>query len=235
MEAGLMTAMALGFVLGMRHALDADHVVAVSTIVSRDKSLWGSATIGLFWGLGHTLTLFAAGALILTLKITIPEKVALVMELAVGIMLVFLGGIVAAGLIREHLHLHPHQHDGESHLHLHTHPPVEPHLHPHTIRRRYRSLMVGMVHGLAGSGALMLLIVSTIRSVLEGLIYIVLFGAGSILGMMLITIVVSIPFVYTAVHFNRLNKILTAIASVASIGLGTLLIYQVGFVEGLFL
>lgn len=234
-DIGFMTVMALGLVLGMKHALDADHVVAVSTIVSRDKSIKGSSLIGAFWGLGHTITLFAVGVVILTLKITIPDKVALAMELAVGIMLVFLGGMVAAGLIREQLHLHPHQHEGQAHLHLHTHAAVEPHRHQHAIRRGYRSMAVGMVHGLAGSAALMLLVVSSIGSTIEGLIYILIFGGGSVIGMMFVTILVSIPFIFSAVHFSRLNWLLTGGASVASIGLGAMLIYDIGFVKGLFL
>ena len=235
MEVGFLTVLALGFVLGMKHALDADHVVAVSTIVSKNQSFLSSSIIGAFWGLGHTVTLFGVGLAILTLKITISDTMALAMELAVGIMLVFLGGIVAAGLIREHLHLHPHQHDGRAHLHLHVHPPVEPHGHQHAIRRGYRSMAVGMVHGLAGSAALMLLVVSSIHSVMEGLGYILIFGIGSLVGMMLISMLISIPFIFSAVHFNRLNKALTAFASLASIGLGTLLIYEIGFVKGLFL
>ncbi|HEY5595157.1 MAG TPA: urease accessory protein UreH [Nitrospiria bacterium] len=235
MDVGFLTVLALGFVLGMKHALDADHVVAISTIVSKSQSFLSSSLIGAFWGLGHTLTLFGVGLAILTLKITISYKMALAMELAVGLMLVFLGGIVAAGLIRDYLHLHPHQHDGQAHLHLHTHPPVEPHSHQHAIRRGYRSLAVGMVHGLAGSAALMLLVVSSIHSVVEGLGYILVFGIGSLVGMMLISMLISIPFVFSSVRFNRLNKLLTAFASLASIGLGTLLIYDIGFVKGLFL
>ncbi|MEK6683126.1 MAG: urease accessory protein UreH [Nitrospirota bacterium] len=235
LDIGFLTVLALGFVLGMKHALDADHVVAISTLVSKNKSFLSSSLLGAFWGLGHTLTLFGVGLAILTLKITISYKMALAMELAVGLMLVFLGGIVAAGLIRDYLHLHPHQHDGQAHLHLHTHPPVELHSHQHAIRRGYRSLAVGMVHGLAGSAALMLLVVSSIHSVVEGLGYILVFGIGSLVGMMLTSMLISIPFVFSSVRFNRLNKALTAFASLASIGLGTLLIYDIGFVKGLFL
>ncbi len=230
-----MTILALGFVLGMRHALDPDHVVAVSMIVSRGRSLVGSLLIGAFWGIGHTATLLGVGALILVLKVSIPAMVALAMELGVGIMLVFLGGVVAAGLVKERLHLHPHRHeDGAPHLHLHTHTDQEPHPHPHTLRRGYRSLAIGMVHGLAGSAALMLLIVANIDSIGQGLLYIVAFGAGSIAGMMLISTMIGLPFVYTAVRFSRLNRILTGFASAASIALGSVIIYEIGFVQGLF-
>lgn len=237
-EFGLVTVTALGFVLGMRHALDADHVVAVSMIVSREKSLFRSMIVGGFWGIGHTATLLAVGAAILLLKVTIPDSVALAMELAVGIMLVFLGGMVAANLVKERFHLHPHHHEGpeeSTHLHIHVHENHEPHPHSHQIPGRYRALAVGMVHGLAGGAALMLLVLSNIQSAGQGLLYISVFGLGSILGMMLVSLLVGIPLILTSVRFSGLNKTLTAFASLASIVLGTLIIYEIGFVRGLFL
>ena len=233
-EVGILTVLALGFILGMKHALDADHVVAVSSIVAKNRSLLSSSIIGAFWGIGHTITLFLMGFLILTLKITIPAQVALLMEMAVGVMLVFLGGIVAAGLIKERMDYHLHQHEGRSHVHVHKHTHVEPHQHQHAIRRGYRSMVIGMVHGLAGSAALMLLVVSSIQSVMEGLLYVVIFGLGSVVGMMIISTLISLPFVYTAFHFSWLNRTITAFASVASIFLGTAIIYEIGFVQGLF-
>ena len=234
MEIGVLAILALGFVLGMRHALDADHIVAVSTIVSKNKSILSALIIGAFWGVGHTLTLFLVGTVILIMQITIPDRIALLLEMTVGVMLVFLGGMVAASLIKERMDYHLHQHDGKSHLHLHKHTLVEPHLHQHAIRRGYRSMAVGMVHGLAGSAALMLLVVANIRSVMEGLLYIVVFGFGSVLGMMIVSTMISLPFVYTALHFARFNRTLTAFASLASIALGTAIIYDIGFVKGLF-
>ena len=233
-EEGILTVLALGFVLGMKHALDADHVVAVTTIVSKDRDLWGSTLVGAFWGIGHTATLFVVGFMILALKVTIPDKVALFLEMAVGVMLVFLGGVVAAGLLKERLDFHAHQHDGKEHLHVHKHSQVELHQHQHAIRRGYRSMFIGMVHGLAGSAALMLLVVTSIHSPMEGFLYIVIFGVGSVVGMMLISTLIALPFVYTAFHFTRLNGGITAFASVASIVLGAAIIYEIGFVRGFF-
>jgi high-affinity nickel permease len=233
-EVGVLTVLAVGFVLGMKHALDADHVVAVSAIVGKSRNILGASIVGAFWGIGHTVTLFLVGFLMLALKITIPKEVALLMEMGVGVMLVFLGGVVAAGLIRERLDYHLHDHNGEPHIHVHKHTHAEPHLHQHAFERGYRSMAVGMIHGLAGSAALVLLVVSTIESVVEGLLYVIVFGLGSVVGMVLISTLIGLPFVFTAIHFSRLNKTITAFASLASIGLGTAIIYEIGFVEGLF-
>lgn len=231
---GIVTVLALGFVLGMTHALDADHMVAVSALVSRERSIWSSSMIGAFWGMGHSLSLFLSGGIILALKISIPPVMTLAMEMAVGIMLVFLGGLVAANLIRDHFHIHAHEHDGKTHLHLHSHSNSEPHAHSHAVRRGTHSMLVGMVHGLAGSAALMLLVVSNIRSLAEGFLYLLMFGAGSITGMMIISMLIGLPFVYSAVRFNGLTRLITGGASLASISLGVFLIYDIGIRKGLF-
>lgn len=233
-DGGLVAVLALGFVLGMKHALDADHVIAVSTIVSKSHHVFGGTIVGAFWGLGHTLTLFLVGGVMLSLKVTIPHHVALMMEMAVGVMLVFIGGVVAAGLIKEQVDFHLHYHEGKSHFHPHKHSNIDPHDHQHAIQRGYRSMAVGMVHGLAGSAALMLLVVGTIGSTLDGILYIGLFGLGSILGMMMFTTLISLPFVYTAFRFSRFNRAITGLASFTSIILGTVIIYEIGFVRGLF-
>ena len=120
-DVGIMAVLALGFVLGMKHALDADHVVAVSAIAGNSRSIVGASIVGAFWGIGHTITLFLVGVLMLALKISIPPRVALLLEMGVGLMLVFLGGVVAAGLIKERLDFHPHEHNGNSHIHHQEH------------------------------------------------------------------------------------------------------------------
>lgn len=233
-DIGIVTVLALGFVLGMTHALDADHIVAVSTIVGKNRSIFGASIVGAYWGLGHTITLFLVGLLVLTLKISISPTVALLMELCVGLMLVFLGGVVAAGLIKERLDYHFHQHDGQAHLHVHKHSRWDPHDHQHAVRRRHRSMVVGMVHGLAGSAALMLLVMSSLDSILEGLFYILIFGLGSVTGMMGVSTLIGLPFMYSALRFSGLNWAITGFASVASMVLGTAIIYEIGFVKGLF-
>lgn len=212
----------LGFMLGLKHALDADHVVAVSAIVSENKNLRKSSLLGVFWGFGHTLTLLLVGLVVLVFKISIPENVALSLEFLVGVVLVVLGLTVL-----KKVHLHFHRHEEEKHIHIHSHKHENSHSHEH------RSFAVGVVHGLAGSGALMLLILATIDTVWQGIFYILVFGLGSILGMLLISTVIGLPFAATA-NFEKLNMRIRVVAGIISILLGIAIIIEIGLVEGLF-
>ena len=119
MEATFISILALGFILGIKHALEPDHVIAVSTIASRSKRLWSSSLAGVFWGIGHTLTLFIIGIIVILMKGQIPEKWAMSLEFLVGIMLVYLG--VKTIISFRNVHIHQHQHDGEQHKHVHSH------------------------------------------------------------------------------------------------------------------
>lgn len=230
-EATILTAMLFGFFLGIRHALDADHIVAVTTIVSRSQSFLRSAMVGLSWGIGHTLTLFAVGFGVLIFKLTIPDKLALSMEFVVGVILVLLGVSLIRQLVRGRVHLHWHQHGDKRHLHSHSHDETLAHDHQH-IRR---PLLIGMVHGLAGSGALTVLVLSTMSSVAQGLFLFLLFGVGSILGMLLFSGLISLPFRLTAGRSIRLNLWFQGAASLISMVLGVFIMWQTGFVGGLFL
>jgi high-affinity nickel-transport protein len=205
---------ALGFVLGMRHATDADHVIAVTTIVSRQKGLAQAALTGLLWGIGHSLTVIVVGAAIILFNVTIPERVGLGMELAVGVMLVVLGLVNMApffsfrpavwrhlGERSQHVHSHAHSHGDYVHTHPHGHSPES---HPHApdktpvaaLDRRFgrwklygfaRPVVIGVVHGLAGSAAVTLLIVAAVREPAWAVAYLIVFGLGTIGGMMLVT------------------------------------------------
>lgn len=228
MEPNLTIVLGLGLVLGMKHALDADHVAAVSTIVSKSGSLMKSSLVGLFWGLGHTATLFSVGLLLLLLKVSIPEKLALLAELAAGVMLVVLGLSLVRRLVRERLHCHFHSHGEGTHFHAHSHKDSVGHQHEH------KSLIVGMVHGLAGSAAVLLLALSAVRSVLLGIIYILFFGLGTVIGMTILTSIISLPFIFTASRLKKVNELISALAGVTSIALGFFIIYQVGWVRALF-
>jgi len=223
------TALALGFILGIKHALEADHVVAVSTIVSRDPRPLRSAMAGMFWGIGHTLTLFAAGIAVLFFKVSIPDRVALCFEFLVGAVLVGLGVQNLWHYWRTRFHAHSHA-SGETHTHFHSH--REDHDH-HMRDRRRRSLLVGMLHGLAGSGALVLLVLGTIDSPLEGAAYILIFGLGSVLGMMVIGAAMAMPFSRSAQRIGGLTKRIQLLAGGVSVLVGVLVMVQIGLLGGL--
>ena len=232
----LIGTLGLGFILGLKHALDADHVVAVSTIVSEHKSLSKSSLIGAFWGLGHTASLFLIGLVVILLRLTIPPKLALLMELGVAIMLVLLGSNIIWKFFKgKRIHVHTHEHDGLAHTHIHLHEgKEETHEHNHLIKLGSKPFLVGMVHGVAGSAALMLLVLTTIPSPLAGLLYILIFGIGSVGGMLIMSSLISLPFVFTANRFAVTNERIKALAGVLSITFGLFLGWQVGFIEGLF-
>lgn len=221
-----------GFLLGLKHATEADHLAAVSTIVTERRSLWSSALVGGLWGLGHTISLTLAGIFVLVLNFEISERAETALEFCVGIMLTLLGLNVLKKLVRGgHLHFHAHEHGQRAHVHPHIHEADhvdEPHTH-HGFRAGPRSLLIGMVHGMAGSAALMLLVIPTIESKALGLLYIIVFGIGSIGGMMLMSFLVGLPFTLTALRFNRLNGLLQGAAGMVSIGLGLLIVYEKGF------
>ena len=226
-----------GFVLGLRHATDADHLAAVSTIVSERRSLLGSAIIGGIWGLGHTISLLAAGVVVLLLDFQISEQNERMLEFFVGVMLVVLGLNVVRKIVQGgHLHFHAHEHGARQHVHPHVHESNvkdEPNTH-HGFSFSPRALVIGMIHGLAGSAALMLAIIPTINSRPLGLLYIAIFGIGSIGGMMLMSLLVGLPYVLTAMRFNRFNYLLQSIAGLISVGLGFFIIYEKAVIEGLF-
>ncbi len=224
-----------GFLLGLKHATEADHLAAVSTIVSERKSIWSSAFIGGIWGLGHTIALFIAGVFVVLLDFEITAQTERILEFCVGIMLVLLGANVLRKLIRgARLHFHAHKHGSHVHAHPHIHASCDaPHTH-HGFSFRPKALIVGMIHGLAGSSALMLLVIPTIESRAVGLLYILIFGAGSIGGMMLMSFLVSLPFQLTEKKFNRLNYFLQSVAGLVSVGLGLFIVYEKAIAKSLF-
>jgi high-affinity nickel permease len=229
----VFTLLGLGFVLGLRHALDADHVIAVSTLISEQRGVLRSMRIGMVWGIGHTASLAVVGLLVVGFGWQIPGALAVVAELCVGLMLVALGVRVLWKLQRGAvLHVHTHQHDARVHIHPHLHEAQsERPEHHHTVRASGKPFVVGMVHGLAGSAALMLIVLATIPTRIVGIVYIVCFGIGSIGGMALMSAVVSVPF-HAAVKHRFAAGIVQAIAGVLSIVFGLVLAWEVG-VEGI--
>jgi ABC-type nickel/cobalt efflux system permease component RcnA len=223
--------LALGFVLGLKHAIEADHIAAVSTIASEQASIVRSTFVGAFWGIGHTISLLVAGAAIVFLHIEISKLLSLVLEFAVGIMLIALGANALRKIFRGgHLHMHVHQHGGRLHAHPHVHESRQhdnlANHHGHKLHRR--PLIVGMIHGLAGSGALILLVLATIRQPLLALGYVLVFGLGSTGGMMLMSALVGLPTILTAERFARANMLLRVAAASFSVVLGCAITYELG-------
>lgn len=214
--------------MGIGHALDADHIAAVSSLVSKHKNLKKAAYSGISWGLGHTTTLFIAGLLILLLKISIPKKIALSFEFVVAIMILILGISVIRDVVINKKHLHVHNHDGTNHFHIHSHKETNVHSHNH------KSFFVGLIHGLAGSAGLMLLVLSTANSLTIGLSYILIFGIGSMIGMSIASSIISIPFVFTSNKLNKWNNRIRYATGIFSVMFGIFLMIKIGFFQGLF-
>jgi len=224
----------LGFFLGMRHATDPDHVVAVSTIVSQERCSARAALIGVLWGFGHTLTIFVVGAVIILLKVAIPARLGLSMELSVGLMLILLGILNLTGTIRW-----LQERSGAGVAAPRSCTPSNSQKRPGLVRSLgtyniLRPLLVGIVHGLAGSAAIALLVMSTIHDPWWAIAYLFLFGVGTIAGMMLITLAIGLPFTLTARRFSGGNRIMGIASGLVSLCFGLFLFYRIGFVDGLF-
>jgi ABC-type nickel/cobalt efflux system permease component RcnA len=250
----LLSIIAIGFFLGMRHATDPDHVIAVTTIVSRQRNVGRAALVGVFWGLGHTLTIFAVGSAIILFNLVIPTRVGLSMELSVGIMLIVLGiwNVVSflravPGAATPAVHSHAHDHDGHVHIHEHAHA-ADPHAHPHqhaqlaALDQRFgnagsyqllRPLLVGIVHGLAGSAAVALLILASIQNSRWAIAYLLVFGVGTIAGMMLITMSLASTFHFVGNKFERFSQRLAMASGLISVAFGLLIAYQICVTQGL--
>jgi ABC-type nickel/cobalt efflux system permease component RcnA len=229
MDATVATALAGGFVLGLQHALDPDHLVAVSTIVSDHKSLRRSSLIGTFWGLGHSASLLGVGLAIILLRVTIPETILPWMEAPVAVMLIALGISATRRALRErgvqiHTHVHEHGHRPHEHVHVHL---GEEHNHTHRMfKLGRRPFAVGLVHGFAGSAALTLLVLTKIPSIALGLVYMAVFGIGSIGGMLIMSAVISLPFVLTARRFETINGMIRLCAGVFSLAFGLMIAWE---------
>ena len=236
----LVSLLLSGFAIGLLHALDADHLAAVSTLVAERKSLRSSTLIGGWWGLGHTLSLLTAGVLVILLQVQISPRLEQSLEFCVALMLIGLGANVLYKLYKGgSVHVHVHSHGGHQHIHPHLHAPqnktaeAEAETH-HGFKLGARPLLIGMVHGLAGSAGLFLLGVAAIQSVVGKFLYIAIFGVGSIGGMMLMSSLLSLPAYLAARHFTRAYSAVRLLAGCFSFGFGLWLAYEIGIGEGLF-
>lgn len=233
----MLTWVLFGFLLGLQHALEADHIAAVTSIAA-DKA--GFRTIlrhGSLWGLGHALMLGAVGGAIYALQLTLSERLATMLEFGVGLMLVVLGGRLLYVLAKARIHFHLHRHrDGQAHFHAHSHAgdvtnhAASAHAHAHPRHGWGRSLAVGMMHGLAGSAALVALAAAAAPSVPLGLAFMLLFGLGSIAGMALFSAVIAVPLSYTAKTLTWASRGLQALAGVIAVGIGVTILVETGTV-----
>jgi len=253
----LLSILLLGFFLGMRHAMDSDHVIAVTTIVSRQRKISEAALTGIFWGIGHSLTLLVVGGAIILFSVVIPERVGMSLEFCVALMLILLGLFNLSSFRRDvrqavelagPIHEHAHRHGDYIHTHRHGHGPVG-HGHDENevpparldrwfgrwqIYRALRPVVIGVVHGLAGSAAVALLVLPIIRNPIWAMAYLFIFGVGTIAGMMLITAAISLPVAYSAQRFAFFNRWIAVGAGALSLFFGGFLVYKIGFVDGLF-
>lgn len=240
----------------MRHATDPDHVVAVTTILSRQRSIGRAAMTGIYWGVGHSLTLLVVGGAIIYFGIVIPARLGLSLEFCVALMLIFLGALNLRPALRglrissgAAAHSHEHVHDDGEYVHNHPHGHrLENHGHRDdavptarldrlfgetALYRAARPIMIGVVHGLAGSAALALLVLPIIQYPAWAMAYLAVFGLGTIAGMMLVTATIAVPISY-GVRFGFFQRHFGTAAGALSLGFGLFLAYQIGFVHGLF-
>jgi High-affinity nickel-transport protein len=248
--------LALGFFLGMRHATDPDHVVAITTIVTKQQGIAKAGVIGALWGLGHTFTIFVVGAAIILFRVTISPRIGLSMEFAVAAMLILLGVLNLTGTLRwlqERFTPGPQVPNAANILSdrstktpscdstVPTRPEsfepknrLDQMLRTVGLYNLLRPLAIGIVHGLAGSAAVAILVMTTIRDPWWAITYLLIFGIGTIAGMMIITAVIAMPFAFTAKRFSGWNRGIAVASGLLSLGFGLFLSYQIGFVDGLF-
>lgn len=216
----LLPILFLGLMMGIQHAFDPDHVAAIVSLSTKTKSLKQSLPRGIVWGIGHTLAILAIGLLVLLFNIAIPESFSLLFEAMVGLALIALGISIILEVVKRRIHTHTHMHDGVKHAHFHSHEDAGTHDHYHGGQALIKPLAVGTLHGLAGSAALMLLVLSTIDSFSSGVLYIIIFGLGSMIGMAIITSAVSLPFVITSSIHKNFHQLLGMSSAVVSIVFG---------------
>ncbi len=229
----MLTWITLGFLIGLQHALEADHVAAVASLASGKTGIRRIARHGAVWGIGHALTLSVFGGAVYALKLTLDERLASGLEFIVGVMLAGLGGRVLYRMWKERVHFHVHRHrDGEAHFHAHSHlgdvadHRRSKHLHFHPQGSWKSSLSVGMMHGIAGSAALVALTASTASNATTGLMFMAVFGLGSVLGMAALSAVIAVPLTLTATTLTWANRGLQLLAGVVALGFGIMIMVE---------
>jgi ABC-type nickel/cobalt efflux system permease component RcnA len=248
----------LGLVFGLKHATEVDHVVAVSAIVSEHRNIFRSILVGGLWGLGHTASLIVVGVFVLALRVAIPERVSNWLEFGVALMIIVLGAIALTRALqrRKQIHIHKHKHDSLTHVHIHFHEKETDHKgqtesrsdadsqtqaelhshaesHSHAVSRvGIKPFLVGAMHGLAGSAALTLLVLTQVQSAALGLVYLAVFGIGSVIGMLLMSGLIGLPFAISARRLSGAGFSLQIIAGGLSIAFGFWYAYEIAIGGG---
>jgi high-affinity nickel permease len=227
-DTSLAAALGVGFTLGLRHALEADHVAAVSTFVSQERGLLRSCLRGAFWGLGHTIALMAAGLAIVAFKLEVSPTFERTVDTVVALVLILLGGhVLLRAIATFQLHRHDHAHDGSPHRHLHVHVGEEgTHGHLHPWRGARQPLLMGLLHGLAGGGALVLLVMATIPSPAAAFLYIAVFGVGSTAGMLVLSWLIGLPFALTASRSRTIAAWLQVLVGAGTVVIGVVMLHR---------
>ena len=219
----LLVLLAYALYEGLFHAVEADHVLAVTNIVSQRNKIRPALMDGVYWGLGHTSTIFLIGVIMIMLKVNIPDSSFSYFEAAVGLMLILVASyrlyVFFSDVQSTHVHIHEKEHN-HSHSHFHSHS------HTKGDNLHKTSYGIGLVHGLAGSGALVVLIMAQINSMASSFLYLVVFGLGSIIGMTLIAGVFSIPFSKKLINSKVLRIILVLTSSLLCLAYGCYVIYE---------
>ena len=234
----MLSVMLLGLLLGMKHAMEADHLAAVATLASSSRTVGEVVRLGVAWAIGHTITLSAVALTVIFFESTLPDDLTYILELIVGLMLCLLGADVLRRVIRDRVHFHFHQHRDKIHLHAHSHAgegehAKSPHDHTHPKEMTIRAVLVGFVHGMAGSAALVVLMLTTVKSVWVGLGYLFLFGVGSIAGMAALSLAIAVPLSYSARNISWAYNLLQASVGGIALAMGVMLIYKNANVIGI--
>tara|TARA_B100000700_G_scaffold251509_1_gene282637 strand:+ start:906 stop:1607 length:702 start_codon:yes stop_codon:yes gene_type:complete len=229
----MTTILILGLLIGMQHALEADHIAAVATISARQSSIRKVIRHGAVWGIGHTLTLMLFAGAALYTKVAITKSFSAILESCIGILLIGLGGHLLYRLWKNRVHFHAHRHQGGVfHFHAHSHQgdssdhAISPHDHDHPAGLPIRTLVIGMMHGLAGSAALLVLTATAVNDTLSGIAYIAMFGIGSIIGMVILSALIAVPLSYSARMITWANRGLQGLVGCATVALGGVMIVR---------
>jgi high-affinity nickel permease len=229
-DASLIAALGLGFLLGLRHAMEADHLAAMSTIVSQERGFMRSCLRGTIWGIGHTAALLAAGVAAIAFKLRIPAEMEKAVETGIALVLILLGGHVLLRAIGgSTLHRHQHVHGGVAHQHLHVHVGTAgAHDHVHWLAGTRKSLLLGLLHGLGGGGALVVVVLATMPSPAAAFLYILVFGVGSTAGMLVLSGLIGLPFALLAAGSLRATMALQMVVGAVSILIGLSMLWSGG-------